>query len=654
MNPEVRKLRKAMRRGGTLPLSDTYTKGVSDGRPVVQRTASGGVVFGETPGAARDSVVQSSDDLLVQMEDAVKAYNDVRSQGQPTNEAMVAFDAMADHVRRAAIEAGDPEGGAVIADVAYALLRLPPPERQLILDRAGRPEIFEPLANQPLAPVPRGGVGTPAQAAAARGNLARARVDAQKKADAPMSRANMPMSMRPSNVFVEPDYYTDSGKPVLSAQTHKNYKVDTFSPLDVAKKRGNRGGSGGLTDDDINTWGMVEDGPGNQAKALRQLAGDQNAQLKQIEKKKLPPTLPQVVPDKGEPREAVKAVVQEQIGKLPRGVGGMSALYSALLPNPDLSKPRIARAREWVETLPRQQQQALFDAASPPPPPQSDAVMTLGASQTSDRWSKKPDAGSTDWTVDSRNRSQKDKMVEGLYRLSDSIVAETAGRGKGAPMRLVQGTDATIDMDQWFGWVRARYPEVDADGNYSYPSKQLNPRWVAGVIQGMYGIDDPAFVSRVEPLIARSLENMPAQPAEGSPGARHYGKALLTSPRMEEIMKMGAGTGDFPEPVYSDVAFPQPPAEKPLRTFAEQRAAAAPADQPTGSPMDRIRALRDKVEAMPAAPEPTAAPGPAQTDPNSPLERLKRLQQSIQRPGTTDQSSIYTVPPASPTRSLLV
>lgn len=660
MNPAILKLRRGVQPSMTapLPVPSEYTAGVGS-KMVFRINKAGGIDFDTIDGAPPSRVAQSSDDLLVQMEDALAAFRESRAAGTPTNDpknnTIDDLDAMAEHIRRAAREAADPDGGAVIADVAYALLRLPDEDRLEMLKRAGRPEIFEPLLDELLGKVPLGGVGTVEDAAEARGKLARARVAAADEADATMTRNELPLWQRPSSIFVEPDQYSErTGQPIRSSQTYKKYLPSKGDPLSVPTRRGNRGGSGGLTDEDINDFGMAEASPQAQGRARSTLAGDQNAQVEAIKRKTGDdPFLPRPLPDKGNPRAAVKKVIETTFGKLPKGIR-FANLYTALRPDADLTKPGIAAASDWVDSLPRDQQQALYDAAAPPPPRDPDSVLTVGTSQGKKGfWGGKRGRGAPiDDVVGARNRSQTDKMVEALYRLSDAVRVEPSGRGLGAPLRPVQGTDATIDLDKWFPWVRLRFAEVAEDGTYSYPSKQLNPRWVAGAIQGIYGIDDPAFISRVEPLIARSLERLPAQPKEGTQAARYFGKAVMFSPEMERVMKIGP-SAEFPEPVYIDAAFPQPAAEKPLRTFAEQQAAArAQSPQPEGSPIERIRAMQQKALEMPAQKVDTTAPGPAQSDPNTALERIRRMRQGL--PGSTDQSSIYTVPPQSPTRSLLV
>ena len=569
-----------------LQVPPTYTKGVG---------ARGKWVKGEdgkmrktvSRGASVAGVMNSADDILVRMEGALDTWRKAKDKGEGVNAAIKPLDEMAELVRRAEIESKD-DGGAVVANVASALMRLNPDDRMTVLRRAGRPEMFEPLLDAELAEPDAGGLDRVEQSQSDRKAIAKSRI-AQEKSDT-FSADKLPLSQRPSSFFVTPDRTSKKGNPVKSSQTYKEHlPKEGNSPLDVQAKRGGekkiaRGGSGGLTQEDIEVFGMTEAEPSTRKRATNALADDQIAQVKAIEKKGMPATLPGVI----------------------------------------RSKKKDSRISE---------------ADGP-------NTLTVGASQRPGaEWSGRPGMLEIEDEVARRNRSEMEKVIGALYEKTAPTATEAAGVGKGARLRAVAPTDTTIDLDQMFPWWRGRFAQLDARGRYQYPSRLPSAEWMAGMIQGMGGVADPDFVTRVAPLLQRSIDFADATPT--TPQAAHYNsKVFLLSPQMEKAMRQGVGSRDYPAAVYGERKIPRERVVKPARTFKEQfgsEATAAPKSQ--GDARSRVKALMNEGEPPPAAPQKTL------DKIQQSRERVKKLMQD--RPGTGETSSIYTVPQNSPVQYLL-
>lgn len=616
MAGEARKLSKQ------LQVPPAYTKGVGarsrwvkgeDGK--MRKTAS--------RGASVAGVMSSADDILVRMESALDTWKTAKAKKQGVNAAIKPLDEMAELVRRAEIESKD-DGGAVVANVASALMRLNPEDRMTVLRRAGRPALFEPLLEAELPEPDAGGLDRAAQTESDRKSLAQARVSGEQAET--FSVDQLPLAQRPSSFFVEPDRTSKRGNPVRSSETYKGHKPkEGNAPLDVQARRGARGGSGGLTDEDIEDFGMTEAAPSTRGTAKKRLADDQITQAKAIQKRGMTPTLPRVVRSK--------------------------------------------------------KKDASFTEADGP------AVLTKGTSQRKGgKWSGRSTALEIEDEVARRNRSQIEKVVSLLYektqpvRLDNERVIATgeAAADAGLSPVALDGTE-TIDLDEVFPWWRARFAQLDSRGRYQYPARMPTAEFITGMIQGLYGVADRDFLRRVTPLIQRSIDAAPDTPALRqkamiadektgrlrpfdpkadaaragevqnvitSSAGKYSRKVFLLSPQMERAMKQGVGSRDLPYPVYGDRQVPRERVTKPARTFKEQYGsdAVAPKSQ---------EAARERAKAMIEGGEQPKAASPKQT-----LDRIQKARERAKQlmqggPGTTDTSSINTVPQHSPVHSLL-
>jgi hypothetical protein len=661
---QARKVLQPSKRLTELAVPPRFARGVgTTTRKTVQpdgTVETGGMVRG----ANEAEVKKSADSLALRMGGAVEAWRKAKTAGKGVNAAIKPLDDMAELVRRADIERKDPDGGAVVANVASALLQLPPDDRMIVLRRAGRPAFFEPLVEGDL-PEPPGGLQPKQSKAAQRKALAEAESDR-------MQRSDLPLAQRPSSFFVEPQRYTAEGVKGDPAKSYKGHVPKDNQ--DVAVRQGGakeikRGGTGGLTQEDIEFWGMKEAEPSTRKQAANALAGDQIAQSKAIDKTfgaEDSAVLPQVVTRATSSRSALRKLVKEEVGKLPKGVQ-LTSLYTALRPMPDMSNEKVAAARQWVNGLPPEQQRRLFDAAAPAPPPPPEKALSVGASQQPQgRWTGKASALEIEKEVARRQRSTFQKHLEPLYANTAPLKVNPAREvsvTEADEVGLSRSTidpNAKIDLDQMFPWWRARFAVLDAKGRYRYPARLPSAEWIAGMIQGMYGVDDPDFVQRMAPLIQRSIDAAPDMPdprriikdaqtgkmrpfnsitdagMEGeavttSRAGKYLNKVLLLSPSMEQAMRAGVGSRDYPYAVYGDRKVPLPAVTKPERylTGGEPKKKGASAE-------DGIRKLKGKK----AGGKPDA-----QSDV---MERMKKY-----GPGTNEVSSIYTLPPNSPMRALL-
>jgi hypothetical protein len=525
-------------------------------------------------GAFPADVAEAGESAAARMSLAMDEYNAAKAAGESTNTAIKPLDEMAELVRTVADTAAR-EPDTVTANVAAALLALPIEDRTTVLRRAGRPALFEPLLEGDLPEPLRGGLAGDDGMDALKKSIQTEDMEATQAA----SRGEMPAWMKPSSWFVSGDRVSKrSGNVVQSSDTYKDHLPrDSATPLDVAARRGDRGGSGGLTKEDIAEFGMTEAQDSTQKQAANRLAGDQIAQVKAIE----------------DPNN-----FGEDSATLPRAVGKRSA------------------GRE--------------------------TDLTVGASQGRDaKWSgKEPDE--IEDVVAQRNRGPTAKVIEAVYRATAPTETQAAGRGKNAVMRSVAPADTTIDMDALFPWWRARFATMDAKGRYYYPTRLPSSEWVTGVIQGLFKINDSEFFARAQPLIQRSIDNAADVPI----GARAEGyskKVFLLSPQMEQAMRAGVGSPDYPYPVYGDTRVPRERVRKPERTIKT-----APPSQSAMDAKAATRALLDDDAPAPAGP-------PVSDSMQQARDKVKALMEKPKKrgPETTDTSSIYMLPNTSPIQGLL-
>jgi hypothetical protein len=619
-----------------------YAEGVGR-QPQFSKSQDGKLRMDWVSGADEGEVAKSADRLHLRMEGAVERWRSALGGKDGTNQAIGPLDEVAEHVRRAAIESKD-SGGAVIADVASALLRLSPDDRMTVLRRAGRPEIFEPLLGGGLPDPPKGGIDD-----------SQAKANAKELAKAGFSRSDLPLSFRPSAMLVEPDKYSKRGNEVKSAKTYKEHLPKDKAPLDVKVKRGERGGSDGLTDEDIEYFGVKESGATAQRRAVNALAGDQIGQVKKIEKKYDAAELPPVNTSAGNLRENLREAISLYADSLPKGVYFASVFRA--LGDPRAAGTNVTRARKWLDSLDDRTRDALQASVRPDPPaPPRDSVVSVGTSTNpQDKWSGRSGL-KVDQEVARRNRGAMTKIVNMLYEMTapvnprpmdvPTLMAgdDAAANISNKPLAAAARPNATIDLDRFFPWWRGRFAVLDENGQYTYPGRLPSAEWLTGMIQGMYSISDPDFEARIKPLIQRSINAAADEPT--TPRARAYeGKAFLLSEDMEEAMRAGVGSRDYPYSVYGDREVPRASVSKPLRTFKEQAAAAGQAPS--------VEADAARAETKRLMQEGGSSRKPKKDAVEEAREKVRRLMQSREAPGTGDQSSIYTVRPDSPFQLLL-
>lgn len=547
------------------------------GRTFVQ-TDDGRIVPSVQRGADPSAVLKSADDLASQAQLSVDrqrravagkpspfaSKRNKKAKPESPNDAVKSLDEIAEMVRVVADTAAR-EPDTVTANVAAALLALPPKDRAMVLRRAGRPELFEPLLRMPAQTILPGGV-------TAAGPTFADLMAGRRQPDNFVQ--NLPLVQRPSQVFRGADKLDPKNPKRVrkGSQEYKNVIREGQSPLDVETMRGDRGGSGGLTPADVQVLGLKPADAATQKSALKKLAGDQNAQAKEIGKKGMEPTLPQVVKTK-----------------------------------------------------------------SPPAP---DSVVTTGTSQrASRRWSGKKRTD-IDRVVANRNMSRTNELIDLMYRMTEApdIAAGTTAAKRAARQPIP--SDYLINLDVYVPWWRARFAELDADGNYTYPNRLPSAEFIAGMIQSMKKVDDPSFISRMAPLLERSIDAAPVEPSTKS-AQRYNNKAYKLSPDMEEAMRAGVGSRDYPYPVYGSREIARPEVEMPVDQVP------GPDTQPQADARSKVRALMDLND------PPETPPAPKKGGASDKAREAFRRFMDEDAAGTTDTSSIYRMPVQSPLRSLI-
>jgi hypothetical protein len=505
---------------------------------------------------------------------------------------------------------------------------------------------------------------------------ARAAARATINAETPTwDRSHLAVSARHSAHMVRPDYLNSKNKVVKSADTHSHFEPkDGVTPLDVPAARGlsplhgmldtaeqrPRGGSGGLTQDDMEFWGMTEGAASTRGTARSRLAGDQLGQLAKAEDAAEQTggaaTLPRVVQPSRDRRAAVAAFVDENIGTLPRGVR-LPALYSVLRGSQS-STQAVKAASRWLDQQDVELRRALYDVAMPSSGPDPDTVVTTGTSQRPGaRWSgKKP--LEIEREVQRRNLGAYEKVIVPLYQKTAPVRKEYQFEGVSEAEAEASGlfsapidNEATVDLDQMFPWWRAPFALVDAEGNYSYPNLMPSGQHITAMIRSLFSIEDPDFMERITPLIERSIAAAPDQPTTPDAAAYWNGEPFLASPSMEKAARAGVGSQDYPYPVYGERAVQRPPAAKPIRNIEDQlgRDPTAASPEEAAAEAELMRLMGEGAEAETPAPPPDSTDAEQQA-----IEELMRLMGEGDGPGTTDSASIYKLPQNSPMRFLLV
>lgn len=225
--------------------------------------------------------------------------------------------------------------------------------------------------------------------------------------------------------------------------------------------------------------------------------------------------------------------------------------------------------------------------------------LTIGAGRSGDDpWNRVP----------GRRDSGKpiDRVVENRNKGAFRILAETidrAGYDKGG-----NATEGTFDIDKAFPRWRARVGELDESGKLAYPAQLPSAEYVTGAIIGLHKFTEPGLYERWLPVVRRSIEAASDEPS--TPKAKHYStQVFVPSKEFRKAMEAGVGSKDYPHKIYG-----------PRQVVAPE----------VGEPKPKQPVSRDATQ-----------------------DRIERLKKSRAKPGNTDQSSIYTLPPNSPMSGLM-
>lgn len=597
------------------------------------------------PGVSPDLVERSGFDLIARFKKAEESLADSPDSLTP----------LAEHVATVAREMRGGDGGspAVSADVAAALLAVDTKTRDMILRRAGNPPEFESLRGGGLPPVPRAKHLDDAFGQA--GGRARVREEEARLADE-NSVKSLPMQFRPSAVSALPDKLNKDGEIVTpSSKRYKEFKVDDQSPLDVPgphtlAEQARAAGTKKVPDPAKQELTQKQKG------ALEQIAGDQIGQVKAIEKKQLEPRVTEVLPPDLHP---LIVRTESQPARKP-SVGQTRVLEAA--EQADRSMDELARvAQVKPGTVRRLLESGLLDYAGKMEEVDSDQFLTIGADPNYWKPSDRRTAGrpTVDRTLEYRNKSQADRILQRLYELT---APQTALTEQGAPVHLTADNAATVDLDALIPWWRQRFPDMDDKGKLVYPKRLPTAEFITGQLIGRLGVTDPGAFNRFLPLIQRSIDAAPDLPdpnVESRGRTAHQFTQLpsLPSPSFQDIMRQAVRQRTGKSPVYGPTAadfhlrYPiygprqvdLPDVEAPERHPVKE--AAEPKARP--SLEERLQRLRTNEAPAETPAQPTAKPAAESLE-----ERLKRVRKSSQ-PGSGDQASIYMMPDNSPMRALL-
>jgi hypothetical protein len=422
------------------------------------------------------------------------------------------FNALIETVKDYAREAkGDDP--VVVADMAHALMTLPDNWRDMVLRRAGNPEVFESLRGGAL-PEPDADANTSraADMEAARGRVAKA----DKKYGAAGTERALPMIKRTSSHFGMPDKVDPETGKVL-VKSSKRYKE--VAPKGAKERK--------ITQDDAQS---------TKDRELKRLAGDQMAQIWRIQDKMLLQS--------GYPQEAIDAINQ-----LPWGQ--QNAIRKDLFPE-DVARLPSAVGKEVA-------------------PVNSDVVvdnrLTIGTDPN--YWRGKDQASgipTVDRELQRQGRGTTDRILDVLEnaRSAEPVIDPTTGELK----------SKTVDLDKYFPWWRSRFASSDAQGNLQYPARMPTAEFVTGMIEGLHNVQDPSWFDTMLPIIQRSIDAAPDLP---DPNAKAHGSArsahewsqmqpFLPSKQFHNAMQQGVGTPDFPYDIYGDRRIDIPQVEAPERS----------------------------------------------------------------------------------------
>lgn len=558
-------------------------------------------------------------------------------------EDKTSLDPLAEHVSTVAREMRGGDGGspAVSADVAAALLAIKPQTRDMILRRAGNPPEFESLRQSGLADVPKEKKLTNDLALA--GGRARVREEEAELARQ-QSSERLPMIKRASSVMAQPDKMTAGGTLVKSSQRYKEFKIDDQSPLNekgprtIAEERraqlAEELRAKGKTDAQIerqiakrvpdpSTQKLTE----GQRRALNDLAGDQIAEAKAVEKKY--PESGARLPQQVEPHEAPPVLKRTDATPTRKPTPAQARVLEAAAKGDKTVEELSKAAGVKTETVRRLLRSGLLDYAGEVRSLPQDQQLWKGTDQNywepQDRRTGGPN---TARTVDYRNKGQATRALQRLYELT---APETALTEQGAPVHLAADNTSTIDMDAMFPWWRMRFADMDDSGKIVYPKQLPSAEFITGLIESRLKVTDPKFYDRVLPLIRRSIEAAPDAPnpfteSAGTTAHQYSQMVMLPSPSFQTMMKQAVQERTSTTPVYGPTAV----------------------DLHMPYPIYGPRAVdRPDVEA------PERHPFKGEKPSDKAKSQVQKLRELLGKPGLEDQGSIYRMPANSPMRALL-
>ena len=528
-----------------------------------------GVRSAAQPDAIREGAASKSGRLLASINRYNSKLKELTDSGIAREAAIRQSETELDDIKELIIQTtrGDDGEKPVVADMAMALMSLGVPERQMVLRRAGNPEIFSTLENAVLEDAPAEGIGSESQ----RKSLIAAVQKEDQQLRQSFQRDKLPPSARPSNFFQQHGVLTSTGNPIDPSDIYKKRLPEDFDPMEVDA----------VADDAALT--------STQSKALQQLAGDQIGEIKQIKRR-------QLVESKLYTDAEVKAFTAAELDAAYEALDKQNAVAGIGLPKPfkltskEEDIQRLVEAGVVGESGPISRQQAdklsakdrlqLLESygliGEQPRQSKADTMYkgsSLGAGGTSDR-SAKWNGSTADLEVSKRNKSGLERRVELLYRLTEDTPDVDQETGKvrtdhrGKPIQS-QRTPQVIDLDKYFPWWRARIADVRPDGTLHFPKKQKTAEWVTMQMQGWLNVHDPDFFRRMLPLVQRSIAAMPTRAVKTAVEGGEVlggGKAIksisaadwekevyVPSAAMQEAMRGGPGTKTYPYSVYSDV-----------------------------------------------------------------------------------------------------
>jgi hypothetical protein len=228
--------------------------------------------------------------------------------------------------------------------------------------------------------------------------------------------------------------------------------------------------------------------------------------------------------------------------------------------------------------------------------------LTVGVGRSgNDVWNRTPgrrDSGKPiDRVVEQRNK--------GLFRKVQEVIERAGYDAQGI------AKEGAFNIDAIFPRWRARVGEVGADGKMAYPAQIPTAEYVTKMIIGLHGFTEPGLYERWLPVVRRSIDAASAAPSTKE--AIKFSKTVFVpSPKWRAVMEQGVGTKKYPHAIYGPRKADVPEVEEPQ------------------APAPKQPVSRDALQ-----------------------ERIERMKKSRAKPGNTDQSSIYTLPPNSPMSGLM-